>query len=172
MCSVRNLGCPRVRIVFLCLLVPALAACDGESTGPGDEGIGPNGGTISLASGAVTLSAPAGALSTPVEFTAAPTSAVPTSDLLVPGSTYDIGPSGTTFAVPITLTLSYDPANLPEGVAESELRLHKVVESGWELTANASVNTVAHTVSGGTTREHRLKRYAARVCYWHRSRAR
>jgi len=141
-----------LRFAVLLLLVSASTTCDGGGgTGPGDDGIGPTGGTVSLASGAVTLSIPAGALSAPVEFTATPTTAVPASDLTVPGSTYEIGPSGTTFAVPVTLTLSYDPADLPVGVEESELRLHKVVGSEWELLASASVDLTAHTASGGVT---------------------
>jgi len=132
-------------------LLIALPSCGGDSTGPGDEKIGPDGGSVSLESGAVSLSVPAGALSGNVDFTATPTTSVPTSDLLVAGSTYDIGPSGTTFAVPVTLTLSYDPSSLPDDVGESELGLFKVVGSDWELMANATVNTAAHTVSGQVT---------------------
>ena len=97
----------------------------------------------------MTLSVPPGALSTFVDFTAAQIASVPASDLLVPGSTYEIGPSGTTFGQLATLTLAYDPANLPGDVRESELRLHEVVGSGWELPVNTSVDTDKHTVSGG-----------------------
>ena len=39
------------------------------------------------------------------------------------GLAYDFQPSGATFEPPITLTFSYDPADLPEGVAEGDLIL-------------------------------------------------
>lgn len=137
--------------IYVMALLIALPSCGGDSTGPGDEKIGPDGGSVSLESGAVSLSVPAGALSGNVDFTATPTTSVPASDLLVAGSTYDIGPSGTTFAVPVTLTISYDPSSLPDDMGESELGLFKVVGNDWELMANATVNTAAHTVSGQVT---------------------
>lgn len=37
------------------------------------------------------------------------------------GDTYDAGPDGATFDPPISLTLSYDPADLPEGFDETNL---------------------------------------------------
>ncbi len=37
------------------------------------------------------------------------------------GITYNIGPNGATFSSPITLTFSYDPDNLPDGVNEEDL---------------------------------------------------
>ncbi|MFC1906218.1 helix-turn-helix domain-containing protein, partial [Chloroflexota bacterium] len=37
------------------------------------------------------------------------------------GLTYDFGPDGATFDEPITLTFTYDPDNLPEGVSEEDL---------------------------------------------------
>ncbi len=116
-------------------------------------------GMVNLASGAVSLDVPAGALPSEVEFTAEPTTAVPDTDLYVPGSAYEIGPSGTAFAVPATLTLSYDPSGLPEGVLESELRLHKVVDGSWVLMEEGDVDSVSSTVSGSVTS---LSRFGAR----------
>lgn len=105
------------------------------------------------------LSIPSGALSGEVEFTATPVPSFPVSHLIVPGSTYDIGPSGTTFGTLVTLTLSYDPENLPEGVREEELRLHQVVGNNWELALSPSVDIDAHRVSG---RVARLGRFGAK----------
>ncbi|MGD2120967.1 MAG: Ig-like domain-containing protein [Gemmatimonadota bacterium] len=98
--------------------------------------------------GSVILIVPPDALSDYVEFTAVETDDVPASDLLVAGSTYEIGPAGTFFAEPASLTLRYGLASVPDGVAEAELRLHRVVGSGWGSTQNASVDTNRHTVSG------------------------
>jgi len=45
----------------------------------------------------------------------------PPADTNVIGLAYDFGPDGATFDPPITITLVYDPALLPEGVAEEDL---------------------------------------------------
>jgi len=134
--------------VFLALLLPALVSCGDGGTGPGTIGIGEEGGTATLAGGSVTLSVPRGALSTFVEFSAVLYSPDLTSDLVVPGSTYEIGPSETTFAQLVTLTLGYDPAGLPIGVREGELRLYRAVGSRWEPTLRTAVDPQEHTVSG------------------------
>jgi len=45
----------------------------------------------------------------------------PPEDANVIGLVYDFGPDGAIFEPPITLTFSYDPADIPEGVAEEDL---------------------------------------------------
>jgi len=45
----------------------------------------------------------------------------PPTDSSVVGLVYDFGPDGATFEPPITLTFTYDPAEIPEGVAEEDL---------------------------------------------------
>ncbi len=45
----------------------------------------------------------------------------PPADSSVIGLVYDFGPDGATFEPPITLTFTYDPAEIPEGVAEEDL---------------------------------------------------
>jgi len=45
----------------------------------------------------------------------------PPEDAHIIGLAYDFGPDGATFDPPITLTWSYDPDALPEGVAEEDL---------------------------------------------------
>jgi len=37
------------------------------------------------------------------------------------GRVFDLGPNGATFSVPIQLTITYDPAELPQGAIETEL---------------------------------------------------
>ncbi len=40
----------------------------------------------------------------------------PPEDFSVIGLVYDFGPNGATFDPPITLTITYDPALIPEGL--------------------------------------------------------
>ena len=112
------------------VLVLLLASCGDGGTGPVGKGGGENGGTVSLAGGAVTLLVPPGAVSTRISLTTDPTATFPHSDLLLPGSAYEIIPTSMTLAKAVALTLAYDPANLPEGVGESELQLQRVGSSG------------------------------------------
>jgi hypothetical protein len=137
---------PRKTVFLLSLM--AFGSCDSGVTGPGKVTVGVKGGTISLAERTLTLSIPADALSSEVEFTATESSSFPASDLIVPGTIYDIGPSQTSFRRLARLTLSYDPENLPEGVREVELRLFQVVGNHWEQVLNTSVDVDANTVTG------------------------
>jgi hypothetical protein len=133
-----------------------LLSCGDGGTGPSKSRIGTEGGVVSFLGGSVTLTVPPDALSEFVEFTAIQTDEVPNSDLLVSGSAYEIGPAGTFFAESATLTLSYDPAGVPDGVVESELRLHRVVGSGWGATQHSTVDIDRHEVSGSL---HGLSRF-------------
>jgi len=55
----------------------------------------------------------------------------PPEDAYIIGLAYDFGPDGATFDPPITLTRSYDPDALPEGVDEEDLVLaHYDEEAG------------------------------------------
>jgi len=64
------------------------------------------------------------------------------------GLAYNFGLPGTTFAPPITLTFSYDPADIPEGVAEEDLVLAYYDEdAGQWVTLECVVDTVNHTIT-------------------------
>ena len=54
----------------------------------------------------------------------------PPEDSSVIGLVYDFGPDGATFDPPITLTWSYGPNDIPEGVAEEDLVLVWYDEAG------------------------------------------
>ncbi len=71
---------------------------------------------------------------------------LPPEDAYVIGSTYDIGPSGATFDPPIALTIKYDPATLPQGVAEEDLYIAYWDGSKWVAQAS-TVDTEANTLS-------------------------
>jgi len=62
---------------------------------------------------------------------------------------YDFGPDGVTFAPPVTITLEYDPALLPEGVAEEDLVIaYFNVETGEWVELGGVVDPATHTVTG------------------------
>lgn len=146
-------------------LVPMMAlslgtGCDGGTDAepepdpdpdPSPNLVGPEGGTLVFDD--LTLVIPAGALDREVEITAdaiAGTGAVPSGFLAVDGSLYDMGPDGLTFDEPVTITIDYDVAALPAGVAEWELGLLHLDGAGevLESTLDTSTRTVSATVGG------------------------
>ncbi|MEK7353986.1 MAG: hypothetical protein AABZ77_05730, partial [Chloroflexota bacterium] len=64
------------------------------------------------------------------------------------GVAYDFGPVGATFNPPITMTISYDPANIPPGVAETSLVIafYNATSGSWEMLTGV-VNTATHTIT-------------------------
>jgi sugar lactone lactonase YvrE len=143
-------------------LVPVLAmlvvcGCGGGSdpgprqdAGPG-SGIGPAGGQASEASGA-QVTVPAGALSaaTPIEVTrsSAGAPALPTN-LVAFGPTFAFTPHGTSFAVPVTITVPFDPTSVPAGTTPKLFKTN-AAQSGWQEVPGATVqgSTMTGQVSG------------------------
>lgn len=153
---------PTVRILSMVLALglsgaaPFLVACGGGSPAapgpaspppvPADATIGPAGGTVTALGGAVRLVVPAGALSTPTGLTVRALSVAPLDPHVAWRSEIEITPSGTRFAAPATLSLRYDPALGPSGVAESELRLHSLSGDAWQAVAGGAIDVTAHEV--------------------------
>ena len=129
-----------------------LPSCDATPTGPQDKRVGSEGGSALLEDGAIQLLVPSGALTEPVWFTAFTTLSVPPSPLLVPETVWELGPMGTTFSRPVTLSVAYDPAKLPEGIGEEGLALYQVRENQWFLLDYGTVDSTANTVAGGIQR--------------------
>lgn len=107
--------------------------------------------SFSAQSAAVTVSVPAGALTQTRNITVAPAVNPPPNDRLMPGTAYDFGPNGISFAQPVTITIKYDPSKLTAGSPEDSLRLYEVVGTSWRVVPGSSANTAAHTVSGGVS---------------------
>ena len=137
---------------LLCALVFALTSCGGsDDVAPPANQVGPAGGTVTGPNGTQVV-VPAGALSAPVVITFTPTTTAPPmpAGLQVLGTIYDIGPSGTTFTAPVTVTLPLDPAQVPAG---ARLRmLHGTSPNAWEElpglvvgTTSASAQTTSFT---------------------------
>ncbi|OGO23512.1 MAG: hypothetical protein A2144_00080 [Chloroflexi bacterium RBG_16_50_9] len=66
------------------------------------------------------------------------------------GLTYDLGPDGATFSPPITITFTYNPADMPEGVSEENLVIAYYDEAAgkWEALEGITVDPVNNTISG------------------------
>ncbi|MBN1862662.1 MAG: fibronectin type III domain-containing protein [Dehalococcoidales bacterium] len=71
-------------------------------------------------------------------------------DGAIPGRVYDIGPDGSTFSPYAQLTLAYDEADIPEGIAEDDLYLAWCRSGGWTplaSTVDSRQNTVSAEIS-------------------------
>jgi hypothetical protein len=93
---------------------------------------GPNGAKIVIPPGALTAN-----VDIKVEMTSAGAPALP-STVTAAGQTFAFTPHGTTFAVPVTVTLPFDAASVPAGFTP---RLYKTnAQDQWEPVANVTVD--------------------------------
>ena len=105
-----------------------------------------SGATLSLQSGGVQIIVPADALLAATNLSVVPSTAFASDPRVVKGTPFDFGPSGTTFAKPVTVKIKYDPANLPQGTEEAALRIHLSVP-GWQAVEGSTVDTAGNVVS-------------------------
>lgn len=77
----------------------------------------------------------------------------PPANTNIIGLVYNITPDGATFAPAITVTFKYDPANIPAGVAEANLKLayFDATLNKWVELTDIVVDTVNKTISGKTS---------------------
>ncbi|MEO5590878.1 MAG: hypothetical protein ABIS03_14955, partial [Gemmatimonadaceae bacterium] len=111
-----------------------------------------SGTSFTAQAGAVSVSVPAGAVSQSSSITVAPAANAPPNVRLLPGTAFDFGPAGLTFAQPITITLKYNPAQVASDSPESGLQLYEVVGSSWRIVTGSTVNLTAKTVSGAVSK--------------------
>ncbi|MBA7706726.1 hypothetical protein ES703_115583 [subsurface metagenome] len=73
----------------------------------------------------------------------------PPADTDVIGLTYDLGPDNATFNPPITITFTYDEADIPEGVDEEDLVIAfwDKDADGWVVLEGVTVDPIANTIS-------------------------
>ena len=146
---------PSIRQLPLLVGLLTAAACgsptqDGPPPPPPPAtGLGPAGGTVSGPNGAQVV-VPAGALAANTAIGVAESSAgsppLP-AGLATFGPMFAFTPHGTTFAVPVTITVPFDPASVPAGVTPL---LYKTNPAGaWEQVANATINGA--TMTGAVT---------------------
>ena len=143
-------------IAIAALFAALVGACGGSSTTtvtppPAGTPIGPSGGTVTSSDGGAALTFPAGALASSVNITTAAMTDAPASPGLISALAYNFGPSGTQFAQPVTIKMTYQPAQVPVGISPIFLRLFVRNGSVWDSVPGSSVDTIAHTVTGTTT---------------------
>jgi alpha-tubulin suppressor-like RCC1 family protein len=131
-----------------------LAGCSGEGSdgGSASEGtvIGSGGGTVTSQDGKASVTIPAGALASNRSITVEPLANPPAGAI----AAFDLGPDGLQFSQPVTVTIAYDEASLPAGVAETDLFLRTFENGVWVATGateNSSVDTNQNTVTAQTT---------------------
>lgn len=110
--------------------------------------IGPEGGAFTTKDGLVNLDIPVNAVDEKIGITVESVVDNLNDPDVVPGALFDFGPSPYNFNEDLTLTIKYDPANLPVGVSEDELRLLAVVDGEWVQLPGSSVDVQNHTVTG------------------------
>jgi hypothetical protein len=137
---------------IFCSLTLAAVGCGGGSSKPPAAAptmkvVGTSGGALSSSDGNLAVNIPPGALPGNVTITTEPAAAPADGSV---GTVYEIGPTGTQFAMPVTLTLHYEMSALG-GAAESSLRVATFAGGSWQLLPGAAVNKQAKTVSGVTT---------------------
>lgn len=130
------------REVGAVLVLLALASCGSNVVPPPvTNSIGPSGGTVTGAGGARVV-IPEGALSRDTEIAIAQTSngapALPSSTTPV-GAMFAFTPHGTTFAVPVTITLPFDAGAVPASTTPELLKTN-AAQSAFEPVAGATVS--------------------------------
>jgi uncharacterized delta-60 repeat protein len=148
-----NLTSRFVRFAATCLVL-TLAACgggggDGGGTPPAGTVVGAAGGTVLGPNGA-KVEIPPGALAADttiaIEATTAGSPALPGAFSAL-GQMFALTPHGTTFAVPVTVTLPFDPASMPAGRAAALFKTN--AQNQWEPVIGAAFGTA--TVSAQIT---------------------
>ncbi|MFC1990251.1 hypothetical protein ACFLVW_06860 [Chloroflexota bacterium] len=73
----------------------------------------------------------------------------PSADTTTIGSQYDAGPHGTTFDRPVIITITYDPADIPERAREEAMAIAWWDEDAdtWVELAGSTIDTLNHTIS-------------------------
>ena len=144
--GVTNFTTRIVHFAAVCLVL-TLAACGGGGGGDGGGGggtqqtgtvVGAAGGTVVGPNGAKVV-IPAGALATDTTINiaqiAASTAVLP-AGFSVSGQMFAFTPHGTTFAVPVTITLPFNPALVPAGITPQFYKTNAQFQ--WEQIATAT----------------------------------
>jgi hypothetical protein len=108
----------------------------------------PAGGTVSAAGGQVTLVFPPGAVTQQITVTVDPAASPPANARFVASTAFEFGPAETQFGSDVLLTIQYDPADVPAGVMENDLRLHTVEGGSWGEVPGSSVDLTDNSITG------------------------
>ncbi|HKR10040.1 MAG TPA: Ig-like domain-containing protein, partial [Gemmatimonadaceae bacterium] len=105
------------------------------------------GDTLNLRAGEVQIVVPPNAVTAATDLSVTPSTAYASDPRVVKGTPFDFGPSGTTFAKPISIKIKYLAANLPAGTEEGALEVHLASTSGWQVVPGSVVDVTAKTVT-------------------------
>lgn len=137
--SHRSVTRPALSAIATALLLGACGGGDdaGSPSGPRatETVTAATGGTVATRNNEVRLVIPPGALAsnTNISVTPAQLTAVPTTDV-VPNTAYTFGPSGTTFAQPVSVSIQVPPGVIPDGVPPVTVGLHRLSDGGGTWT--------------------------------------
>ena len=154
MCGTWQDGCGRE---ISCATCPDNQMCgvNGHCTADSNT-VGPEGGTAQSDDGTVSLSVPAGALMDPVTFVFAKATKAPPSSF---DQLFRIGPTGTTFAVPATVTIPYNATLL---ASAGNLITTSADGGSFEVLDSFEIASDASTISGQTS--HLSPFYSTTLC--------
>jgi ZU5 domain len=112
--------------------------------------VGPSGGTLN-ASGGVSITVPPGAVASAITLTAtaSPNASIPSS-ITALGVPYVLGPEGTTFLKPVTVTMPFSPADLPSGATVASVAIFTAPVGSTSFTPLSATSHGTTTVSGTT----------------------
>jgi hypothetical protein len=142
-CSCECLGTTDCAAGFACVK----NRCQPSIAGANAVQIGPQGGTVTSGDGNLTMQIPAGAIEGSVVFAVRAATAWPSGAV---GIVYEVEPSGTRFAKPATIALSYAGADLGKATP-SELFVGTAVGASWQSLGTAVNDPSAQTVASTTT---------------------
>jgi hypothetical protein len=112
----------------------------------GSAPVGISGGDVTTADGSVALDFPAGALGTTTSISIT-TAEPPAEGTGAWAPVIDLGPDGSAFAQPVTLSIEYKPENLPEGIPPSALHLVTFDGTGWVPVPGSSIDSIDNRIS-------------------------
>ena len=131
-----------LKLLFAIIVAIAFTGCGGSGGGtppPLVPKIGSAGGTVTEASGAKVV-IPAGALTqdTAIAVTQTNVGAPPLPAGVTPfGPIYAFTPHGTSFAVPVAMTVPFNPVSVPAGTAFALYKTN-ATQSAWNLVSGAT----------------------------------
>ncbi|MGV3617106.1 MAG: hypothetical protein ACO1SV_17400 [Fimbriimonas sp.] len=141
-------------VLSVAVLLAIVLGCGGGGGGARifseQQILAPSGGTYQFRGGQVSITVPANVLTanTPVTIQSPPSVAVPVDANVVEDTTYQF--TALTFPSAVTVGLGYDPAELPSGVAESQLRVVRLTNGAW-VNQSATLDAVNDRLTLSTT---------------------
>jgi alpha-tubulin suppressor-like RCC1 family protein len=108
--------------------------------------VGPAGALLTALNGAVLLDVAESAVTTEIVITIEPVIDELEDVDVMPGAIFEFGPSPYSFEAPVALTIRFDAAVLPSGVAAAELRMLKLVDDAWVQIPGSTVDVAASQV--------------------------